>query len=587
MALSVTVQGKAISSGSTINVPYASQITVAWSGLESEYVGMEMFTYIDVTFSTTGASMAGNTGATNVLNFYLDRYGDLSSYASWSGYKKVGSSGSTVFTLPSSFVGSDITIDVSVSQQSTIYDAKVHLTTPYTACSAPTAVSISPTSVLPGANATLTYSGARSGTNNNITGYQFWRSTSAGGTYSRISSLDVTGLNVSGQDGTWTRSVPASGTNGETYYYKVLAVGAASGYSSSLSTVYGSVTAAVSSCTAPNQITLSASESTGANVTLEWSGAAGGTNNSIVGYDIYRREYDAGQGTWGSWPSTPVSSITSTSSSGSVSVAVPATLSNKYQYGVVVKGSAGSAYYSSRVASSNTVTRICTLTAPSNLAIASAESSTCVLSWTASSMTGASGQIAYSIRKNGTEVATTTGTSYTVPESITSTWGSSAVTITVVASYGGYSSSASSEVSYTYSTSITGATNVAVNPTSGQSTTVSWTAGSRGDGGSVTYDILINDTVIASDLTSTSYTISESIAASYGGQMSIKVRTKGASKYVDSSAVTFTYTAPHKYVKRWNGSAWERVIPYHWDGSAWAEIEPYRWNGSAWELQNN
>jgi hypothetical protein len=157
-----------------------------------------------------------------------------------------------------------------------------------------------------------------------------------------------------------------------------------------------------------------------------------------------------------------------------------------------------------------------------------------------------------------------------------------------VATYSGYSSAASSGVSYTYSTSISPATGLSVSPTSGQSTTLTWTAGSRGDGGDVTYNVLINGSVVASDLTTCSYTISAATASAQStNPMSIVVRTTGAGKSADSSSVTFTYVAPHKYVKIYNGSSWVRYVAYYYNGSSWVESTPKRYNGSSWATLDN
>lgn len=116
------------------------------------------------------------------------------------------------------------------------------------------------------------------------------------------------------------------------------------------------------SCGAPTSVSLSSTTSTGDNVTLSWSGANEGTSNSITGYDIYRREYNATAGTWGSYES--YTSVSSTTTSGSLSVPVPETLNNQYQYQVRTKGSAGSLYYSGFKESDNTVKRICVLSSP-------------------------------------------------------------------------------------------------------------------------------------------------------------------------------------------------------------------------------
>ncbi len=56
------------------------------------------------------------------------------------------------------------------------------------------------------------------------------------------------------------------------------------------------------------------------------------------------------------------------------------------------------------------------ISAPSNLRVngsTSSTSSACKLTWNASTLSGATGTITYYIYKNGSQVATTTSTSYT------------------------------------------------------------------------------------------------------------------------------------------------------------------------------
>lgn len=106
------------------------------------------------------------------------------------------------------------------------------------------------------------------------------------------------------------------------------------------------------------------------------------------------------------------------------------------------------------------------ITAPSNLKINSTTTytgQTAPLTWTAATINYGSGTITYSIRKNGTQVATTTSVSYTIAESVTQTWGTAAVTITIVATGAGLTSSASNSVTYTYLPLLTGASTLKVN----------------------------------------------------------------------------------------------------------------------------
>lgn len=103
---------------------------------------------------------------------------------------------------------------------------------------------------------------------------------------------------------------------------------------------------AYSNCYAPTSVTASGLVAPNGEVTVSWSGASGGTSNSINGYDIYWRITSEG-----SAPSTSTytnkTSISSTSGSGSAKINVGnATRGHTVVFGVVTKGSAGSSYYS-------------------------------------------------------------------------------------------------------------------------------------------------------------------------------------------------------------------------------------------------
>jgi len=155
----------------------------------------------------------------------------------------------------------------------------------YTACGAPTAVSVSATNVAPSAGVTLSWSGASAGISNGITGYQIYRSDSAGGSYSHIAT-------VSTSSGSGSTTVTTPTGNGSSYYYKVLTLGSVGGYNSGQSSAYAVLTCSYSSPSAPTSVTIgggtSAYAASGTQLTLAWSGAGAGTNNPITGYHIYR-----------------------------------------------------------------------------------------------------------------------------------------------------------------------------------------------------------------------------------------------------------------------------------------------------------
>lgn len=110
------------------------------------------------------------------------------------------------------------------------------------------------------------------------------------------------------------------------------------------------IVSGITACGAPTSVTLAATSSTGSSVRLSWSGATAGTNNSISGYEVQRRE-SANGSSWGSWGSLGTTTNTY------LDVAPPTTAGNYYKFRVRTRGSAGSSYYSGWKESTNTLRR--------------------------------------------------------------------------------------------------------------------------------------------------------------------------------------------------------------------------------------
>lgn len=196
----------------------------------------------------------------------------------------------------------------------------------YSACSPPTAVSVSKNNVAPGESVTLSWSGAKAGTGMSISQYQIYRATSAAGTYSLLTTINSTATSGS-------TSVTAPTANGSSYYYKVVTIGSVAGYNSAQSSVYATLTCTFSAPGAPSSVTVNnATPDAGGQVTLSWSGAAAGTNNAIAGYQVHRATAAGG-------PYTLLQSITSTATSGSLAVTAHATMGSAYYYKVLTVGS--------------------------------------------------------------------------------------------------------------------------------------------------------------------------------------------------------------------------------------------------------
>ena len=229
---------------------------------------------------------------------------------------------------------------------------------------------------------------------------------------------------------------------------------------------------------------------------------------------------------------------------------------------------------------------------PSNLKINSGSSytgQTAPLTWTAATISNGA-TITYTIYNGSTSVATTTSTSYTIPETTTKSW-TSTVTLTVKASASGITSGATSGVTYTYSPAITAASNLKINGETsftGQTASLTWTAGSLSNGATVTYS-LRKDGVQFATTTNTSYTVPESVVSTWGtSAVTITVVATGSGKTSSASnEVTFTYKLPFKTVKYHNGTAWVECIAYYHDGTRWVKCDLYYHNGTKWNLSDH
>lgn len=165
------------------------------------------------------------------------------------------------------------------------YSDYVELTCSFAAVTAPTAVTLSATNASPNADVELSWSGATAGTNNAITGYEVYRASSVNGEYSLLKTITTDA--TSGKT-----TVAAPGTNLSVYVYRIKTLGTLDGSDSGMSTVYATLTCTYSMPSAPTKVTVNDASSVyvlpGSTVTLKWSGASAGANNSITGYSIYR-----------------------------------------------------------------------------------------------------------------------------------------------------------------------------------------------------------------------------------------------------------------------------------------------------------
>lgn len=147
-------------------------------------------------------------------------------------------------------------------------------------------------------------------------------------------------------------------------------------------------------CTAPNVVDY---DYTSYTYPLSWSGASGGTSNSITGYEIQRRIWNYTKNAWDDY--TVYKVVSSNKTSGSLDVASGQVKGGIYQIRIRTRGSAGSAYYSDW--SSPGTTRVYNnCTAPTSVTIGSfTNNNKATLSWNAGTGGGpdalADGQMAY------------------------------------------------------------------------------------------------------------------------------------------------------------------------------------------------
>lgn len=136
-------------------------------------------------------------------------------------------------------------------------------------------------------------------------------------------------------------------------------------------------------CGAPTSCSVSPVLAEG-DVTLSWSGASGGINNTISSYEIQYSD-SSDNFTWGAW--TALTTVTTTATSGSISTSPPSTRGHYRRYQVRTRGTAGASYYSGWKVSSNSVRRNTAPKAPT-IAIASPAAysdETITLTWSGAS----------------------------------------------------------------------------------------------------------------------------------------------------------------------------------------------------------
>lgn len=139
----IYINGTLIPNGAS-SISSSNPITLSWDGLDSDYYYSQRGTYIcisayDASDRFVSLSFSGNTGASDPIYAYFDRYGDISDYSNWSGYMQVGSSGSVSIAFSSDIQGGEINLDVIVTSN-IVQQSVISVTTPTVAPSNFTAV---------------------------------------------------------------------------------------------------------------------------------------------------------------------------------------------------------------------------------------------------------------------------------------------------------------------------------------------------------------------------------------------------------------------------------------------------------------
>jgi hypothetical protein len=300
----------------------------------------------NVTLSWSGAG----SGSGHAIASYDIQYSDSSDNSTWGGWTALktvtttATSGSTSVAPPTTRGYYRRFRIRAVSALGTSYYSPWKVSTnsvrKNTVPTAPTSITASPTPYST-EDITLSWSGASAGTGT-IKGYQIASRTSTdNATWSAWTVLTTT--TSASASGTYTPAV--SRTNGVYTQFGIWTIDSFDIYSAE--GISNSILCTISACTAPTSVTVAATIVEGT-TTLSWSGAAGGSGNAIVGYDVQYADGEPG-GTWGAW--STYTTLTTTATSASLSVSPPSTRGHYRRFRLRTKGAAGASYYSDWITS--------------------------------------------------------------------------------------------------------------------------------------------------------------------------------------------------------------------------------------------
>ncbi len=351
-------------------------------------------------------SLGSGSGSTGTFSSNSSAHSETLNLNGYNNALLTAGSGTISFTVRRTNSGSGNLLNIRDGMSGTL---TLNYNLNYTACGAPTAVSVGANNVAPSASVTLSWSGASAGTGNAITGYQIYRATSAAGTYSLLNT-------VSTSAGSGSVAVAAPTSSGSSYYYKVLTVGTVSGYSSGQSSAYATLTCSFSAPTAPTTVTIAGQAANGYGsagqqfIVLAWSGGKPGTNNPITGHLLYRN-------------GVLLAINTSTDASANWYITAEASPGSSASYHIITKGQ-----YSNSAAS---VTRLLFTyghpTAPASVSVsqpAANAGAAVTLSWSDAAAGSYNDIAGYDVYR-----ATTASGTYTLLTSVSSATGSGSCTV--------------------------------------------------------------------------------------------------------------------------------------------------------------
>ena len=201
-------------------------------------------------------------------------------------------------------------------------------------CGAPTSVSVPANSNT--GSVTVSWQGATNGTNNTINGYIFQArdSSDSGETYGSWSQVK----SISSTESSGSTSLPMPTTLGTYRQFRMQTTGSGgSSYYSDWTGAYGPcIRTALAQ--APNSVVVSNNTPTvSETITVSWTGAIAGENDTIGGYTIYR--CDAVDGEYES-----IGTVSTTATSGSVTTTSSSTFGETYYYRVQTLSGTSAAY---------------------------------------------------------------------------------------------------------------------------------------------------------------------------------------------------------------------------------------------------